>query len=45
MKNKFDKKRTVSTLRFKIIKISNANQSKLIGGKDIPWEHTIIAAC
>ena len=45
MKNKADKKRTVKKLGFKTVKISNMEQAKLFGGKDIPWEFTIVAAC
>jgi hypothetical protein len=45
MKNKVDRKQTVRKLKFKTVKISNVVQTKLVGGKDIPWEFTIVAAC
>lgn len=45
MKNKADKKRTVKKLAFKTVKISNMEKTMLAGGKDIPWEFTIVAAC
>jgi len=45
MRTKADKKRTVKKLKFKTVRISNMEKSMLVGGKDIPWEFTIVAAC